>query len=265
MAIKIGFICPTYKALELTDYTEIALASFFATTPNAHAIVVDDASKGWSRGYEQRLQAVANAYSSSAIQFKHFAKNGGVTRSWNAGLALAKEQNLDYVIAGNNDVVFTKGWYVGMLQALQSGFSLVGPLSNAPGDTAKGAQQVNKYIKNYTLSDDFEYLNDCADVLFAKNYGKVINASINGFFQFAAMDSWEAGKYSKELYYCPVNKYSSTGKKNLTPLMTLNEDELQRRWRAKKMKSAVVLSSFIFHYRAVTRGGRYKKGLWYRR
>ena len=262
--MKIGFICPTYRALELTGYTETALASFFATTPGAHAIVVDDASKGWSKQYENRLRGIAEVYTDSAISFISFEKNGGVTRSWNHGLALAAKENLDYVIAGNNDLIFSVGWYIGPLQALNSGFSLVGPLSNAPGITAKGKQEVTKYLKNYELTDNFFKINDVAKELLSENMGKVIVSPINGFFQFAAMSSWEKGKYSKDYYYRPSNPYTSKGLKNPTPLMTLNEDELQKRWRSLKMQSCISLSSFIFHYRAVTRGKNYLRGMWYR-
>jgi GT2 family glycosyltransferase len=47
-------------------------------------------------------------------------------------------------------------------------------------------------------------------------------------------------------------------------MMTGNEDELQARWAKKGMKSGVVLSTFIFHYRSVSRGDKYKWGRWYR-
>lgn len=262
--MKLGFICPTYDAIRLSSYTEAALASFFATTPNAHAIVVDDGSQCWSKSYENRLRQLTELYSASEISFISFKKNGGVTRSWNHGLKKAKAKDLDFVVVGNNDIIFTKGWYVGLIHALNSGFSMVGPLSNAPGITAKGKQEIKRYLPKYKLTDDFGYLNSCSDKLLADNLGKVIKSPINGFFQFASMLSWERGKYDKEHYYCPYNAYTSKGRKNLTPLMTLNEDELQRRWRAKKMESAIVLSSFIFHYRAVTRGNRYLKGMWHR-
>jgi hypothetical protein len=46
--------------------------------------------------------------------------------------------------------------------------------------------------------------------------------------------------------------------------MTGNEDELQSRWRAKGMKFAAALGSFIFHYRSVSRGKKFAKGKWLR-
>ena len=81
----------------------------------------------------------------------------------------------------------------------------------------------------------------------------------------ATMNAWRKGKFDAQNYYRPVNTHTSKGKKNPTPLMTLNEDELQSRWTAKGMKSAIALSTFIFHYRAVSRGDKYKMGKWYRK
>jgi len=88
---------------------------------------------------------------------------------------------------------------------------------------------------------------------------------VNGFFQIAKMQTWVDGKYDADHFYCPRNDFTSRGHKNPTPLMTLNEDELMGRWAKKGWKFAVIPSSFIFHYRAVTRGKRYTAGKWFRR
>ena len=55
---QIGFVCPVYNAQKFHDYTEAALLSFFATTPNGVAIVVDDGSNSWSVDYAARLNAL---------------------------------------------------------------------------------------------------------------------------------------------------------------------------------------------------------------
>lgn len=264
LTIRIGFICPTYQALALRDYTTSALVSFFDTTPDGVAIVVDDGTPGWSVKYEDELKLLANECGGE-LHIHHFAKKLGLTRSWNKGLKLANTLGLDYAIAGNNDIIFTSGWHQGMLHALNSGYAMVGPLSNAPGITARGKQEVAKYIEGYTVSDNPVYLNHVAAELLQKNLGKVIDSSVNGFFQMCSMDGWRGNKYSATEYYRGVNHRTSKGHKNPTPHMTLNEDEWQGRARAKKKKMAIVLSSFIFHYRAVTRGDKYKRGQWYRK
>ncbi len=60
--IRIGFICPTYDAMALDKYTRKSLVSFFETTPNGVAIVVDDGSKSWSKDYEKSLQDLTRQY-----------------------------------------------------------------------------------------------------------------------------------------------------------------------------------------------------------
>lgn len=266
MTIKIGFVCPTYDAVNLHAYTVAALQTFFETTPNGVAIVVDDGSSSWSKDYENKLKAITASFPhADELHLIHYEKHGGLTRSWNAGLRRAADLRLDYAIAGNNDVLFTPKWYEGMLHALANGYDLVGPLSNAPGITAKGKQEIQQYYTDYVLNDNPQDLQKIASYLHTNRLGQVIESKINGFFQMAHMDSWRKGKYDDRHYYRPVNTHTSKGRRNPTPLMTLNEDELQSRWSGLKMRSAIALSSFIFHYRAVSRGDQYKRGNWYRK
>jgi glycosyltransferase involved in cell wall biosynthesis len=263
--LRIGFICPTYDAVKLHSYTAAALRTFFETTPGGVAIVVDDGSRSWTEAYQRRLRRLAARYPAGELHLIRHSHHGGLTRSWNAGLTLASELSLDYVIAGNNDVLFTPAWYAGMLHALTNGYDLVGPLSNAPGITAHGKQEIERYVPDYVLSDRPAALAQLAERLYAARLGQVVESPINGFFQMAHLDTWRLGRYDAKHYYRPVNAYTSTGHRNPTPLMTLNEDELQARWASLGLSSAIVLSSFIFHYRAVSRGDGYKRGKWYRK
>lgn len=260
---RIGFICPVFQAANFHSYTTLALRSFFDTTPDGVAIVADDGSVGWDK-YQQWYERLPRS-ESQQIHFIHFEKQIGLTRSWNAGLTLADSLGLDYAIAGNNDVIFTELWYQGMLHALSNNYAMVGPLSNAPGVTAKnGAQEVKKHFPAFELTDDRDKLNAVAAALHRDNLGKIIESKVNGFFQMASMNSWRRGMFDAQHFYRPRNTHNSRGQRNPTPTLTLNEDELQGRWERKGMMSAIVLSSFIFHYRAVSRGDKYKRGDWYR-
>ena len=259
---RIGFICPTHREEDLHEYTSAALRSFFQTTSNGVAIVVDDASPGWEPIHASHLKGLAEYAGQECFTF-HYEEWGGLTRSWNQGLRLARNFGCDYVICGNNDILFPAQWYKGLLHALQHGFSLVGPLSNAPG--ASKPQEVWRYYKDYEVDDSSLYLNGVQRYL-AENYmGDVVEHAINGFFQMAHIDTWWEGAYDAEHVYRPRNDFTSKGHKNATPFMTLNEDELQGRWRKLGLKSAFVPSSFIFHYRAVTRGRKYARGRWHRK
>lgn len=256
---RIGFVCPVYRALEFDSYTRRSLESFFDTTPGGVAIVVDDHSPHWTDAYARSLTAIRPG---AELHLLRFDTAGGLTRSWNAGLTKAQTLGLDYAIAGNNDIIFTHRWQTGMLQALDQGYALVGPLSNAPGTQPR--QDVQRYCPTYRLTDQAEALDQTAAELYRNHLGHVLEQKINGFFQMAAMPTWEAGKYDAVHHYCPSNPFTSRGLPNPTPLMTLNEDELQARWQRCGRQSAIVLSSFIFHYRAVSRGEPYKRGNWYR-
>lgn len=260
--MRIGFVCPTHKALELHSYTAKSLLTFFKTTPNGFAVVVDDGSKGFNSEYVRSLKSLAP--SAEQIVVEHFKDPLGLTRSWNKGLEICADKQVDYAIAGNNDVIFPVRWYEGLVQLSELAFALVGPLSNAPGITAKGAQEIAKFIPDYVLTDDPAIIDSYSLDLLNRFKGHYHVSKVNGFFQFAAMKSWIAGKFDDNHFYRPANFFTSTGVKNPTPYTTLNEDELQARWEKKGMKSVVCLSSFIFHYRAVTRGDKYKRGQWFR-
>jgi glycosyltransferase involved in cell wall biosynthesis len=260
---KIGYICPTYNAKQLDSYTRTALYSFAATTPGGVAVIVDDGTPGWD-SYDQELRSFVKSFD-LPVEIFHYSDNGGLTRSWNQGLRICERLGVDYAIASNNDIIFTDKWWMGLVHALDNGYHMAGPLSNAAGVTAKGKQDVWNYYDDYKLTDDVDYLNDVSKALIDENLGKVVSSPVNGFFQMAKMDSWKAGMYDNKSFYRPVNLYTSKGYKNKTPLMTLNEDELQGRWARKNMRSCVCLSSFVFHYRAVTRGNKYKRGKWYRK
>jgi glycosyltransferase involved in cell wall biosynthesis len=229
MPVKICYICPTYNATELHDYTLRSLHSFFRTTADGCAIVVDDGSAGWSDALCQELLATP-LFSGQEIHLHHFPEWGGLTRSWNKGLELAHGLQVDYVCPSNNDIVFTEEWYAGLLHALEHGYALAGPVSNAPGTTAAGKAEVWRYLDDYQTNDDQAYLDKVSRRLRKRYLGRVEAAPVNGFFQIGKMSTFRAGMYDGEHYYRPVNKFNSRGSKNPTPLMTLNEDELQGRW-----------------------------------
>ena len=256
---KIGFICPTFKAKELREYTELALSSFYEHTPNGVGIVIDDATPVFHEYCVPRYKKIGDHFKLKPEQLVMFSfpERGGLTRSWNKGLTIARNRDLDYCICGNNDIVFTHRWYEGMLHALENGYDLVGPLTNAPGDQDEAL--VDKYVRGYVKDDRPSRINEIAFNLREQYMGQVVEAEINGFFLLASMRSWIKGMYNKELFFKAFNTHTSKGKRNRTPSMTLNENELQARWLKLDMKACVSLSSFIFHYRSVTRGKRYVK------
>lgn len=170
---------------------------------------------------------------------------------------------LDYLIAGNNDVVMFEDWWRGMVGVLDK-FALTGPLSNAPGVTAGGRQQIERYVDKYQLTDDAGKNNPMSHELWLKYGKRAVRSNVNGFFMMAKMDTWYDAAFDGQNVFRPMNYRTFSGKKNNTPGMTGNEDELQSRWRKKGLRSAIALGSFVFHFRSVARGKKFAKSGWTR-
>lgn len=236
-------IVPTFSHF---DYAKAACESLVATTPGAVPLVVDDASKEWGK-------PPLPGWPAEAV-YHHFAKNGGLTRSWNFGLRYARDHGFEYATCANSDVLFTPGWFDAVARALALGVDLAGPLTNAPGHQPK--QQVSRHLPDFKLSDDPAYLAQVADRLARKNGEAFTPLRVNGFCMTARTETWWKGAHDTQSVFDPKFK------------MTKNEDELQGRWKRLGLVSALVPASFVFHYRGVTRrgGNRGREGQgWHRR
>ncbi len=252
----LAFILPIYDGYV---YARRAALSFFKYTPvelNPICLIFDDASpsrdrQDWDVWYEGLPQ--------ERIMALHYTKNGGLTRSWNVGLSMAKLMECRYAIAGNSDILFTEGWYEGLMHHLDRGTAdLVGPITNAPGRTQqKGpTQNIADFIPGYEVFDDsdsVESLTRRAREL-KTNYpiDQIHYDDINGFFTMAKVETWWSGSFDEEHVFDPSKK------------MAGNEDELESRWKKLGRKIGFVPSSFIFHYRSVSRGTKYLTPGWSR-
>ena len=154
----IAFICPTCGHF---DYAIKAIRSFLKYTPDPRVIIVDDASPDWD---DPRWRAFVDS-GRPHVSHHRFRENGGVTRSWNWGIRRAIDMGAGYVIAGNSDILFCEGWYRGLVEALESGHALAGPISNAPGPTSRGKASITAYYPGFRLVDDLNYLNYVSGVL----------------------------------------------------------------------------------------------------
>jgi GT2 family glycosyltransferase len=243
-------IIPTYGHL---DYAAAALESLFRSTSRAWAILVDDASPDWELGYSSWVAPILERFADRLV-IARYSANGGLTRSWNRGLQEARRRNATYACCTNSDVLFPAGWEAPLLAALDSTkLSLLGPVTNAPGPKPFRHQDVTRYFHGYRLTDDIDYLDEVARSLRGEHDRTVLPGAVNGFCMMARTDRWWGGAYSRHHVFDP--RYPLTG----------NERELQRRWRDKGWRFGVAPGSFVFHYRAVTRGGRHKYGMWLRR
>jgi glycosyltransferase involved in cell wall biosynthesis len=236
-------------------YARRAALSFFKHTPeelNPMCLVPDDHSPAefWGR---QNWDAWMDELPKDRVILKRFPNNNGLTRSWNWGLQMAKSMGATYTIAGNSDILFSPHWHEGLIYNLENGYHLVGPVTNTPGPTNRGRQKIHHFYPKYKVSDDAVEIAKVAEHLReTQEMAAAVRININGFFMMARTDVWWSGAYNQNVVFNPKHK------------MTFNEDELQRRWSKLKRKVGFVPRSFIFHYRAVSRGDRHKHGAWYR-
>jgi len=228
-APRVCVVIPTYNHFA---YARAAVRSLVRHAPRGATvehIVVDDCSPEWD--------AVDWRTWPGGGRRVRFGRRGGLTRSWNAGLRFAFERRSDYVVCTNSDVLFSPGWFEPLVDALESGLDLVGPVSNAPGHAA--AQDVRLYLDAPSeLDDSARSIGATARALRGK---APLRSRINGFFMMARTGVWRAGRYSRRCVFDPACR------------MAGNEDELQARWSALGRTAGIATASYIFHYRSVSR------------
>jgi glycosyltransferase involved in cell wall biosynthesis len=228
---KIAIVIPTYNHL---GYALKAVETAIANTPDSLVIVVDDASPEWREEIWQR-------FPQHRLILHRFPKNDrNLTRSWNWGLLKARQLNIPITVVTNSDVMFPQGWSRTLTKALTEGRAdLVGPATNAPGH--KPRQQIAKIMKGYKITDNLDYLDSVQKSIESKHANDLFFTTVNGFCMAAKTDTWFSGAYNSECVFNPKHK------------MIKNEDELQGRWLKMGRVIAVCPSSFVWHYRSVTR------------
>lgn len=241
------------------EYVEQAIRSAYESTREVSPIValIDDASPDWDQA---RIDRLVKEFPSLLVG--RFETNGGLTRSWNLGLQIAKELKTTYAVTTNSDVLFAKNWDAEIINALNTGADLTGPTTNAPGTC--DLQYVGHYSKSYSRDTAEATVDEVQAELTKTQAGATKLTTLNGFCLVAKTATWHANAFDTENVFRPTNPRTAKGQYNPTPLMTLNEDELQGRWHAAGLHTAVALGSYVFHYRAVSRGDKYKRGDWAR-
>lgn len=243
-AVNYLFICPTYGNY---CYSRAAVESFLTHTPAGLALVVDDGHEKFHKFWDDEWNVIAH----------HFETQAGLTRSWNFGLHRAKEIGVKYAICGNDDILFTPEWYVGPEALLEDdSVAIVGALSNGPG-TSNELQNVWDHVPNYIVSDQPEQINAVAASL-QHRYSlrqHLKTHEVNGFFMLSRTSRWWDGRFDENHVFDPDPQFS----------LQASERELQNRFRRRGWRNVISLTTFIFHYRSVTRGDAFNQGMWCRR
>jgi GT2 family glycosyltransferase len=227
-------VIPSYGHFDFVRKTILSLhwaAADDASIPDY--LIVDDASEEWE-------QIDWNLFPNPSCPKIHFEIRAGLTRSWNEGLIVARERGYTYAICANSDLVFAPGSIESLCGALDSGVALAGPLTNAPGFCrwqdvrsflGKGEHQINDSPKN---------ISQIALHLAALDI-EPIQCPLNGFCLAAKTETWWSHSISRSVVFNPS-----------LPLEH-NEVELQNRWYRAGAKTAMIVQSYVFHYRSVSR------------
>ena len=226
--MKLGIIIPSFNHFE---YVHLACESA-AKTPGALVIVIDDASPQWPG------DRVVRGYLPSTVPFviRRYDRNAGLSRSWNAGLRVCRDMGLPYAVCGNSDLVFPDGWFEPIEEALAT-HHFAGPVTNAPGHARH--QAVGRYLSGYELSDDPSDIDDVAKHLRAAGHPIQTRTHLNGFCFAGRTESFCRLWFNESI-----------------PLAG-NEDDFFNRAGNEGMNAAVVPTSFVFHYRSVSRGEKF--------
>lgn len=227
MDATVGIIIPTYGHF---DYAKLAVESA-ADTPGACVIVVDDCSRDWPG------ERIVRGWLPPGVPYlcQRYDHNGGLSRSWNAGLRLARMAGLEYAVCGNSDLVLSRGWWEPLHEALQS-HHFAGPVTNAPGHV--NAQQVKRYIPDYTVDDTL--IDETGARCRRIDRRWTIRTELNGFCF--------AGRVASFFAVGDPEPFDP----NIP--MSGNETEFFKRSADLSMSCAIVPQSFVFHYRSVSRG-----------
>lgn len=229
-AEQVAIIIPTYGHW---DYVQLAIESA-VRTPGAHLLIIDDASPSWIGEHR-----IASWCGRTPYTIQRYATNAGLSRSWNAGLRLARDFGSPFAVCGNSDLVFPSGWWEHLWRALKT-FDFAGPVTNAPGH--HNIQDVTKYLTDYELSDGPDDIDDTQGKLAKVGPAPLGRSMMNGFCFSGRVESFFRCAHTPDNVFDPGIP------------MAGNEDDFFERAKTHKATGCIVPKSFVFHYRSVTRG-----------
>lgn len=115
----LAIVIPCYNNYKLTQDTIKSLST--TTKSNYVVILVDDNSSDSTSKFSEQAD-------SNLVYLKN-TTNLGVNKSWNVGLSKALVLGSKYICIANNDLLFTDGWDIPLIEALNNGYDVVSPYS----------------------------------------------------------------------------------------------------------------------------------------
>lgn len=236
-------VVPTYRAFE---YAHQAVFTALASDEGVRVAVVDDGSPGWpGDGHFEDIHR-------GRVTCHRYPKNDrNLTRSWNWGARLARDLKFPYVAFGNSDLKFPVGWWDPIRAYLDDGrLHLAGPLTNAPGH--RRHQEYTQYLKKSAPLGTVPAPSDgdvaMATVMkgLARRFGaspQPLTGHLNGFLLAGKTDVLWADAHDANHLFNPGPRFK----------MTRNEDEFCGKLITRGRRVGAVPTSYVFHYRGVSR------------
>lgn len=243
----ISVVIPTYGHF---DYAREAVLSAINSRDDVVAIVVDDGSKDWNTDWLQDIP-------SDRFVLHRFEENKGTTQCWNFGINESDRIGCEYVCLSNSDVIFPNQCFESMIEAIDRGFSLIGPLTNAPGHSIE--QNIKLYMPHYELTDDKSHIEKVNEELREKYKGEAIPLfPINGFCWLGRTDFFITNDLLDE------DTFPRAGQEDDFQRRVLNDRQaIIKDGGTRIPKFGYILDTFVFHYRGVSRynmdEGSYRK------
>lgn len=136
-------VIPCYNKVYWTQKTIESLIE--CTHSDLHIVMVDDGCTDDTWTYGKELSERLNK-DGQRVYYHQNSKNIGVNASWNAGLRVAMATQIEYICIANNDLLFTDGWDVPLLDALDSDYWLVSPYSTEQGIPADWPAGATRHV-----------------------------------------------------------------------------------------------------------------------
>ena len=126
MQQKLAVVIPVYNHVILTSQTIDSLVA--CTKSDLTVIIVDDCSSDDTHLY--CTEVLQEMFAPGKFLYHRHEVNKGVNAAWNSGLRIAMSSEIPYICIANNDLIFTDGWDIPLVDALKNdGYALVSPYS----------------------------------------------------------------------------------------------------------------------------------------
>lgn len=139
---RLAVVIPCFNKVYWTQKTIESLIE--ATKSDLTIILVDDASTDDTMNYAMELGQRLNKDGTHFYYHKN-ETNIGVNAAWNTGLRIAMATGIEHICIANNDLLFSSGWDLPLIDALDNGgYYLVSPYSTemtVPNDWPKGGNR----------------------------------------------------------------------------------------------------------------------------